>query len=282
MPTIGRAWRSGRDRLAAGGIDSASRDAKLLAQHVLGCDALALSLSENEVMASDTASAYAALLDRRLAGEPVARILGRKEFYGLEFALGATTLVPRPETELLVDAGIEALGAHEAPLILDLGTGSGCIALSLLYHLPRARAVATDLSAEALAQAGANAAALGVRDRTDFRQGAWFAPLDEGMRFDMIVSNPPYIPAGDIEGLAPEVRLFDPLLALDGGEDGLAPYRVIALGALDWLTSRGAIAVEHGAGQADAVAGLFEKAGFAAIERLPDLAGTERVVRATR
>lgn len=271
-----------RDRLGAGGIDDAARDAKLLAQHVLGCDSLGLSLSENQSLPSEARTQLDAAIARRLAGEPVARILGKKEFYGLEFALNATTLVPRPETELLVDAGIEALKAHEAPVFLDLGTGSGCIAISLLCHLPQARAVATDISAEALEQAAANAATHGVQDRITFRQGEWFEPLDANLRYDMILSNPPYIRAADIAGLAPEVRIFDPVLALDGGEDGLDPYRVLVKGAADRLTPQGTVAVEHGQGQAEAVAQLFGQAGFGRIDHLRDLAGIERVVIATR
>src|SRR5690606_8519379 len=194
MPqAIGQLWRSGRDRLAAAGTVNAALDARLLAQHAIGLDATALIVREHDAAPPEAEARFAALLNRRLAGEPVARILGRKEFYGLAFGLNGATLVPRPETEMLVDFGLQALDPAASAAILDLGTGTGCIALALLAHLPQAHALGIDLSPEAAAQAEANAEALGLGPRFTVRVGSWFAPLAEGERFDLIVSNPPYI-----------------------------------------------------------------------------------------
>lgn len=212
----------------------------------------------------------------------MARILGVREFYGRPFALGPQTLVPRPETELLVDLALDI--ARDAPDLrfVDLGTGSGAIAVSILAEVPGARGVATDLSAEALVVAAANARRHGADGRLDLRRGDWFAPLAGNERFDLLLSNPPYVGSGDIEMLAPEVARHDPRLALDGGPDGLDAYRAIAAGAAAHLRPGGRVAVEIGAGQADAVAALFADAGLADIERRRDLAGRDRVIIARR
>lgn len=217
---------------------------------------------------------------RRLRGEPVTRILGEKEFYGRPFTLGAATLVPRPETEMLVSRGLELLEGRHHKRVLDLGTGTGCIVISILAESPSAQGVAVDLSPEALVTAQHNADRHGAGKRLSLRQGSWFEPLQPGERFDLIVSNPPYIASDEIETLAREVKDHDPRLALDGGPDGLEPYRVIIAGAARWLKPDGAVLVEIGSTQAEAVATLFAEAEFHDVRVHQDLAGLDRVVEA--
>jgi release factor glutamine methyltransferase len=217
---------------------------------------------------------------RRLRREPVARIVGVKEFWSLPIAVSPATLVPRPETETLIEAAleiVEAEGASERPLrIVDLGTGSGAILLALLSELPGARGVGTDVSLDALKTARANAERLGFADRTGFTACDYGAAL--AGPFDLVVSNPPYIRLADIAGLAPEVRDNDPLRALDGGADGLDAYRVIAADTARLIGPRGHLLVELGAGQADAVAALFAACGLQSGNARPDLAGVPRVL----
>ncbi len=267
------------------GFESAALDAKLLAGHALGLGALQLATRENELVDSEAATRVAGLLQRRMTGESVARIIGEREFYGLAFTLNAATLEPRPETELLVDLALGAMpeGGH----LLDLGTGTGCIPIALLANQPDATAVAVDLSREALEAARGNAARHGVSDRIEFLHGSWFEPLStsregrgEERRFDLIVANPPYITSTVVETLAPEVKDFDPRLALDGGPDGLAPYRVIAAEAADWLRPGGWVLVEIGYDQGAAVSALFLEAGFEDVVVHRDLNGLDRVVAA--
>jgi release factor glutamine methyltransferase len=238
-----------------------------------------MALREGEPVEASAAERIADLMQRRMTGESVARIIGEREFYGLAFALNGATLEPRPETELLVDMALDALpkGGH----LLDMGTGTGCIPIAVLANRADARGVATDLSAEALVAARGNAERHDVADRLIFCEGSWFAALaSEDGRFDLIVSNPPYINSAVIETLADEVKSFDPRLALDGGPDGLAPYRVIAEQAGNWLKPGGRVLVEIGYDQGGAVAGLFAAAGFSGIAVHQDLNGLDRVVSA--
>ena len=267
------------------GFESAALDAKLLTGHALGLGALDLATRENEPVDDRGATRVAELLQRRMTGESVARIIGEREFYGLAFTLTAATLEPRPETELLVDLALGALPAGGR--LLDLGTGTGCIPIAVLANQPDARAVAVDLSAEALEAARGNAARHGVGERIAFLQGSWFEPLftspegrgEEG-RFDLIVSNPPYITSAVVETLTPEVKNFDPRLALDGGPDGLGPYRVIAADSAHWLKPGGWVLVEIGYDQGAAVSTLFLEAGFEDVVVHQDLNGLDRVVGA--
>lgn len=266
------------------GFDSAALDAKLLTGHALGLGALELATRENELVDSEAAARVAGLLQRRMTGESVARIIGEREFYGLAFTLNAATLEPRPETELLVDLALGALPAGGQ--MLDLGTGTGCIPIAVLANQPDATAVAVDLSGEALEAARGNVIRHGVGGRIAFFQGSWFEPLGRpptGAKlsgFDLIVSNPPYITSAVVETLAPEVKDFDPRLALDGGPDGLAPYRVIAAEAADWLRPGGWGLVEIGYDQGAAVSALFLEAGFEDVVVHRDLNGLDRVVAA--
>jgi release factor glutamine methyltransferase len=244
----------------------------------MGLDALALALREQEDVSAADVERISGVMHRRMAGESVARIIGEREFYGLPFRLGPATLEPRPETELLVDLAISRLtkGGH----LLDLGTGTGCIPISILSNRPDATGMATDLSTEALAVAEGNADRNGVAERLSFAQGNWFEALSAERRFDLIVSNPPYITSAVVETLAPEVKDYDPRLALDGGPDGLAPYRVIAAESARWLKPDGGLLLEIGYDQGAAVADLLAQHGWTGIAVHKDLNGLDRVVMA--
>lgn len=212
---------------------------------------------------------------RRIIGESVARIVGEREFYGLAFSLNGATLEPRPDTELLVDLAIKAL--PQGGSLVDMGTGTGCIPISVLANRPDATGLATDINPLALQMARHNAERHNVRARLRFAEGSWFEAVGDE-RFDLILSNPPYIASNVIETLSSEVREFDPMLALDGGPDGLGPYRIIAREAADHLLPGGQVLVEIGYDQADAVSALFRNAGFAEVHVHKDLAGLDRVV----
>lgn len=241
-------------------------------------DRLTLVNREREAATPEQLAALDTLADRRLAGEPVSRIIGEKEFWGLSFRLNDATLVPRPETEMLVQRGIEEVGGLEQPRILDLGTGTGCIAIALLTEVPEMAAVAVDLAEEALAMARFNARRHGVADRFEGRQGSWFDPIEPAERFDLIISNPPYIESAAIGTLMVEVREHDPRLALDGGPDGVRPYRAIAREAASFLKPGGALLLEIGTGQGAAVTDILAEAGFKQIEVEYDLGGHERMI----
>ncbi len=215
---------------------------------------------------------------RRLAGEPVWRILGEREFWGLPFRLGPATLEPRPDSETLVEAALAALSDRrdDALSILDLGTGSGCLLIALLSEFRAARGVGVDLSEDACAMARGNAALNGVTDRTVIRQGEWTRGLSQ--RFDLIVSNPPYIPTAEIATLSPTVRDHDPRLALDGGGDGLACYRALAAALPGALAPGGLAILEIGAGQGPDVMALMKAAGLRPAGSRRDLGGHERAV----
>jgi release factor glutamine methyltransferase len=277
-------WRGWRDVLGRLGFASAALDAKLLTGHALGLGALELATRENEPADSAGVERVAELLQRRMSGESVARIIGEREFYGLAFRLNEATLEPRPDTELLVDLALGALPAGGR--FLDLGTGTGCIPIAILANQPDATAVAVDLSGQALEAARDNAARHGVDGRLELLEGSWFEPLFTSpkgrgeVQFDLIVSNPPYITSAVVDTLAPEVKDFDPRLALDGGPDGLAPYRIIATRAALWLAPGGWVLVEIGFDQGASVSALFLEAGFEDVTIHRDLNGLDRVVAA--
>lgn len=275
---MGAAWRSVRDLFRRAGIDTAELDARIFAEAAFGMDRLTLVNREREQAPPEQLKALEALAARRLKGEPVSRIIGEKEFWGLSFKLNDATLVPRPETEMLVQRGLEVVGPLDHPKILDLGTGTGCIAISLLTEFSDLSAVAVDLSKEALDMARFNANRHGVGDRFETRQGSWFDPLEPGERFDLIISNPPYIESRAIETLMIEVRDHDPRLALDGGPDGLRPYRAIAREAASFLKPEGVVLLEIGTGQGADVTDIFAEAGFNRIEVEYDLSGHERMI----
>jgi release factor glutamine methyltransferase len=264
------------------GLDTPDLDARLIVGHVLGLDHAALTRESERVLGQRALAAIDALAARRLAGEPVARILGLKEFWGLPFTVTPAVLVPRPETETVVEtalARLDAAGMRERPLrIADLGTGSGAILLALLHELPQALGIGTDCSLAAIETARANARRLGLAERAAVVACDFGAALRGG--FDLVVTNPPYVARAEIATLAREVRDFDPVAALDGGTDGLAAYRTIVADAGRLLAPGAFLVMEVGAGQSDAVSVLAGAAGLTAVATTPDLAGILRVVSA--
>ncbi|WP_027581852.1 peptide chain release factor N(5)-glutamine methyltransferase [Bradyrhizobium sp. Ai1a-2] len=281
----GRRVETARRQLAArfksAAIDSAELDAHMLLGAVLKLDLTGMITAASRTLTENEAAALEAFTRRRLGGEPVARILGQKEFWGLPLKLSAATLVPRPDTETVVEFALQILraeGALEKPLrIADLGTGTGAILLALLSEIPTASGIGTDISTEALKTARANALALGIGDRATFVACDYASGLPG--RFDLIVSNPPYIRSADIADLAVEVREHDPVAALDGGDDGLDAYRALIPQAAGLLAGNGALVVESGIGQSEAIEALMTAAGLVpAGPPRPDLAGIPRAV----
>jgi len=273
--TIAEGLADLRGRLAAAGIDSAPAEARRIMAAALQAPADRLSLMRTEPLPPEAEDRLAGLAARRCAREPLAQILGQRAFFRHEFRVTADVLDPRPETETLVEA---ALGAPFSR-VLDLGTGGGCILLSLLAARSDARGLGTDISEPALAVARGNARALGLDGRARWQRADWFAGLAGG--FDLIVSNPPYIAAWEMPRLDPELR-YEPRAALTDEGDGLAAYRAIAAGAAAHLCPGGRCLVEIGWRQGPAVSALFAASGFAAPRILPDLDGRDRVVCVTR
>jgi release factor glutamine methyltransferase len=280
-PSVATARRALAQSFRRHGLATPELDARLLAGHALGLDHAALAADALRPLSADESDAIAALAARRLAREPVARIVGVKEFWSLSLQLNAATLVPRPETETVVEVALEAIdrsrGRGKELRIADLGTGSGALLLALLSELPMGRGVGTDLSAEALGGARSNAIALGLEARASFVACDYGAAI--AGQFDLVVSNPPYVARADIAALAPEVRVFDPRLALDGGADGLDGYRAIAKSARHLLTPDGVLVLELGIGQLDAVEAILAAAGLVAVgEPRHDLLGIARAL----
>lgn len=261
-------------RLAAAGVETPGRDARLLLAAATGLPPDRLSLNPDLALDVAAAARLEALVAARAARRPMAQILGWRDFWRHRFRVTPDVLDPRPETETLVAEALRAPFAR----VLDLGTGSGAILLSLLAERPQATGLGTDISEPALDVARANAAALGLTGRAAFRRADWFAGV-EG-RYDLIVSNPPYIAESEIDGLAPEVRDWEPRGALTPGGDGLAAYRAIAAGASAHLAQGGRLVVEIGVGQGAAVAAILGAAGLGPVRVLPDLDGRDRVVAA--
>ena len=259
--------------LAQGRVDDPAREARLVLAHVLDVAPGRMTLMATEALAAADFEAALTLVQRRVAGEPMAHLLGYREFYGQRFAVDARVLDPRPETETLVNS---ALGVPFRR-VLDLGTGSGCILLSLLANRPEATGLGCDLSVDAVQVARANAAKLGLTPRSELIVSNWF----EAVRgpFDMIVSNPPYIAADEMSGLERELH-HEPRMALTDEADGLTAYRIIAAGAGDYLEPGGWLMVEIGWQQGAVVADLMRLEGFAGVSVLPDLDGRDRVVQA--
>jgi len=278
--TLGALHRSAQSRLAAAGLAAPGLDARLIVEHISGTSATDRIARPERPVDEAVAGAVEAALRRRIGGEPVHRILGFREFYGLRLALSAGTLEPRPDTEILVDALLpmaRRAAARQGSLwLLDLGTGSGAIALALVAEVPEAFATGVDISEDALATARENARMLGLAGRFAALRSDWFEKISG--RYHAIVSNPPYIPSIELSTLPDEVRNFDPARALDGGADGLDAYRVIANGAGAHLEPGGVVAVEIGASQKSEVEGLFVAAGYGLRDARRDLAGHDRVL----
>jgi len=263
-------------RLKQAGIATPDLDARILVQAATGASDIEMIREPGILLTQAEEKRLGEWERRRLAREPVSRILGSREFWGLTFAVTAETLDPRPDSETLIEAALDLLKGIPAPRLLDLGTGTGCLLLALLHECPGASGIGADLSEGALAVAASNAAALGLDARAQFIESEWMASV-EG-RFDLVISNPPYIPHGDIEGLDEEVRLHDPMLALDGGADGLDAYRALAGLLPDHLTHGGQVVIELGTGQAAEVTTIFEAAGFGVSRVVSDLGGVPRAL----
>jgi len=278
--TLVSLWTDIRKRFEAVGIDSPVIDARALLEAGAGVARLEIVTDPRRVLTQAQIDAVEALVARRLRREPVAHIVGHKAFWTLDLRVSPDVLIPRPETELLVEAALAMITPDAQARVLDLGVGSGAILLAVLNDRPNATGVGVDASEAALAVAHANANALALGDRIELRQGDWCAGLEES--FDLVLSNPPYIPTGDIEGLAPDVAQHEPRMALDGGPDGLDAYRTIIAQLPKVLRPGGGFALEVGAGRADAVAALAMAAGLNVLPHKADLAGIDRVVSGNR
>ncbi|MBY6262461.1 peptide chain release factor N(5)-glutamine methyltransferase [Azospirillum sp. 412522] len=268
-------------RLREAGVDTPELDVRYLLEHALSLTRTDfVTRSEQTIPDADAARALS-LVERRAAREPVGRILGHREFWTIDLALNPDTLEPRPDTETVVEAVLAAIPDRKAPLrLIDFGTGTGCILLALLSELPNASGLGVDLSRLAVEGATGNAERNGLAARARFQTGDWANGIKD--RFDIVVSNPPYIPSADIATLEPEVREHDPLRALDGGPDGLEPYRIIAADLPRLLMPGGMVAFEVGQGQAEDVAALVEAQGLGETAILCDLGGVKRCVRARK
>lgn len=268
--------------LAAKGSSSPRLDAELLLSDVLGCSRIQLYVGFERPLDEGEVAAYRQAVMRRGRREPVAYIRGHKEFMGLDFQVAEGALVPRPETELMAEAGIEALKGVPEPHLAELCCGSGAPGISVALHYPGSRLLLSDVSEGALAIAMRNISLHGLDGRAEALQSDLFSswPVPFEGEFDLIMANPPYIRTTDIDALEPEISVHEPRIALDGGEDGLDFYGRIAEGALRWLKPGGAIVLEMGAGQAESVCGMLEKAGYGGIAVRKDLLGIDRVAEA--
>lgn len=274
-------YEEGRRILEQAGLPDAALDARFLLEEVCGTNLQTLLVFPEKKVTEEEVNQYRAFIQRRKDREPTAMILGEWDFMGLTFRLNKSTLIPEQDTEVLVETALEELkrrGLGEAPLrILDLCTGSGCILLSLLHELRNAGGLGTDLSEEALEAARENAVRLGLQERAAFRQGDLWEPVGDE-RFDLIVSNPPYVPTDIIPTLEPEVRCGEPYAALDGGEDGLVFYRRILKEAAGHLKPSGIIIVESGFDEAAQIAALMQDQKLRGIRTVKDYGGLDRVV----
>ena len=276
-PTVGRLIEDAARNLAASAdLVEARLEAQILFGRAMGVSRAWLSAHRNEAADPSVADSFHALVRRRQAGEPVAYLVGRREFYGLEFRVTPDVLIPRADTETLVDVALEKLREGTQLDVLDLGAGSGCIAIAIAHERPAARVTATDISETALKVARDNAVAIGVD--VELVRGAWFEPL-AGRRFDLIVSNPPYVATGDQHLQQGDLR-FEPATALASGTDGLADIRIIVAHAPGYLRQGGWLLFEHGYEQADVCRDLLLDAGFGEVISRADIAGLPRVAGA--
>ena len=278
--TVGTLLAELRRAFSDKGIDTAGLDARLLVGGILDLDSTALLTGTDRAVSQEQAEAVRSAMNQRLAGRPVHRILGARKFHGLDLRLSPETLEPRPDTETLVEASLTAVAAIAAAKgecrVLDLGIGTGAVGLAIIADCGQATCLGIDIAPGAVTTAAENAARLGLSGRYEAKIGDWFEGISD--QFDVIVSNPPYIRSEDIAGLADEVRLHDPLAALDGGADGLDAYRMIAAGAQAKLLAGGAVFVEIGIGQTDDVSALFTASGLVRTGVFKDFAGIERVI----
>lgn len=263
-------------------VESPQKEARLLLAHVLGVRPIDVIARSDDEPTDDEKARFRDLIKRRVDGTPAAYLTGERDFYMLTFAVTPAVLIPRPDTETLVVAAVDFLKLKPTARVLDLGTGSGCVAVSLAHQNKGVTVAAVDISPDALEVARRNAARHGMADRITFHEGDWLAAVSVGEVFDLLVSNPPYIAPAEFAGLDPGVRDHEPMLALDGGPDGLTFYRRLAEGGPAYLASGGRAMVEVGHTQAAAVRELFESAGWSAGPAYKDLAGIDRVVTFAR
>ena len=276
MSTAAQAMAAAAARLRAAGVPDPARDARMLLAHAASVDAARVTLIAPEEIAPEIAERFENLIALRAVRVPVSQLIGVRAFYGREFHISREVLDPRPETETLIDLALNTAFSR----VLDLGTGSGCILVTLLAERPDATGLGVDLSEEACLQASANAVQHGVQDRAQIMQSGWFERV-EG-RFDLIVSNPPYLAATEMADVAPELRDHEPHMALTDGLDGLSVYRIIAATAQGYLTAQGRVLVEIGWQQGSDVVAIFENAGWGEVTLSHDLDGRARVVSAAR
>ena len=276
MMSINKALIYGQQQLQERHITTARLDARLLLSHVLSRPLEYLVIHNQQLLSSIEYSHFINVLQRRLTHEPLSHIVGSREFWGLNFNVNIHVLDPRADSETLVQAVLNHITNRQSPVhIADLGTGSGCLLLSLLYELPCAHGVGIDISADALKTASQNAQRLGLHERADFKHQDWSLGLSNE-RYDWVISNPPYIPTAEIATLQPEVSLYEPWQALDGGYDGLEAYRSLAHTIKLHLNKYGRIALEVGYNQTDDVERIFVDAGYQCIEWVRDLSNRAR------
>ncbi len=277
MTTLVKAWKAAQESLKAAGIDSPAIDARLLLEAAAGVTRLDILTEPHRDLGHENQTIYDVYIERRLRREPVARILGRKAFWKVLLNLSPDVLIPRSDTETVVEVALRSFPEAARFSVLDMGVGSGAILLSILADRPAAKGLGTDISEEAIAVARDNAANLGLADRAAFLRTGWADGLSDA-GFDLVVSNPPYIRSEEIETLDPEVREHDPRLALDGGPDGLEAYRALAPEVLRVLKPLGVFVIEIGWDQAEDVRRLFEEAGGGEVQVIQDLGLRDRVV----
>jgi len=278
--SIAEAVLHGANKLRKAGVPEERREAGSLLMHVLDRDRTYILGHAEDLLTDEQVEEFSESLEARAEGKPLQYITGRQEFFGIEFEVNNDVLIPRPETELLVEAALSIVSQNETPFICDVGTGSGCIAITLLHKLPRARGIALDISAAALAVAERNANRHGVQERLSFVTSVCFAGLGPafGQTFDLIVSNPPYVAERAVAGLQREVRDFEPRVALTAGEDGLSVIRRLLVESGDYLKSGGCLIFEMGFDQHDAVKELIDENVWKLLEIYDDLQGIPRTV----
>ncbi|MCB8880847.1 peptide chain release factor N(5)-glutamine methyltransferase [Acidisoma cellulosilytica] len=276
MIDLDASLRAATGRLAEAGIEGPNREARILLMHAISADQTGLLRRRGGELTSEEGAAFQSMIDRRAGREPAATIIGHREFWSLDFLVTADTLIPRPDSETVIETALDYRRDRPPARILDLGTGTGCLLLAALSEFPDAWGLGVDLSPRAADVAQTNAARLGLAGRATIMVGRWTDALNG--RFDLILSNPPYIPHGDIPGLMPEVEKFEPHLALDGGADGLDPYRLLFRDLPQRLMPGGLALFEFGIGQGPALTALAESVSLKVLDLRRDLAGQERVL----
>ena len=279
--TAGNAIRDAVRRLGQAGVKSPQVDVEWLIADLLSCNRSEIPLHAQTDLTAEDQDLFSRRVERRTRREPLQHILGTANFLGYDFQVSAEVLIPRPETEVLVELALEFLVNLPNPSVFDLGTGSGCIALSLAKRCPKASIIGTDVSREALALARANAVSLGILDQVEFRHADGLAVFAKGKQVDLILSNPPYVPTANIDTLEPEVRDHDPRLALDGGPDGMQFYRLLADEGQSHLKSGAKLMAEFGDGQAATIVDLFDQAGWPSVTTVNDLSHQPRILIAS-